>query len=49
MEYNPNEDAVLVIVDFPAAVVASAFAMRFGTSISYLPEPASPDGRQPTT
>jgi hypothetical protein len=39
MEYNPSEDAVLVIVDFPAAVVASAFAMRFGTSISYCRNP----------
>jgi hypothetical protein len=36
---NPSEDAVLVIVDFPAAVVASAFAMRFGASISYCRNP----------
>jgi hypothetical protein len=29
-KYNHSEDAVLVTVDFPAAVVADAFAMRFG-------------------
>jgi hypothetical protein len=29
-KYNDNEDAVLVTVDFPAAVAADAFAMHFG-------------------
>ena len=29
-KYNHSEDAVLVTVDFPAAVAADAFAMRFG-------------------
>ena len=28
-KYNHSEDAVLVTVDFPAAVAADAFAMRF--------------------
>jgi hypothetical protein len=29
-KYNHSEDAVLVTVEFPAAVAADAFAMRFG-------------------
>ena len=30
-KYNHGEDAVLVTVDFPDAVAADAFAMRFGS------------------
>ena len=29
-KYDHTDDAVLVTVDFPAAVAADAFAMRFG-------------------
>ena len=29
-KYDHTDDAVLVTVDFPAAVAANAFAMRFG-------------------
>ena len=29
--YDHHEDAVVVTVDFPAAVAADAFAMRFGS------------------
>jgi hypothetical protein len=28
-KYNHSEDALLVTIDFPAAVAADAFAMRF--------------------
>jgi len=31
VQIRPYEDAVVVTVDFPAAVAADAFAMRFGS------------------
>ena len=41
-KYNHNKDAVLVTVDFPEAVTAEAFAMRFD-GIYQLPRATSPD------
>ena len=41
-KYNHNKDAVLVTVDFPEAVAAEAFAMRFD-GIYQLPRATSPD------
>jgi len=41
-KYDHDEDAVLVTVDFPAAVAADAFAMRFDgvhRSFSRAPSP----------
>jgi len=47
-KYDHGEDAVLVTVDFPAAVAADAFTMRFGSVYQLLPQLVS-DGRQLTT
>jgi hypothetical protein len=44
--YNHSEDAVLVTVDFSAAVVADAFAMHFG---GVIPQLASQDSRRQLT
>ena len=44
-KYNDSADAVLVTVDFPAAVAADAFAMRFGGVYQFASQPASPDSR----
>jgi hypothetical protein len=48
-KYNHSGDAVFVTVDFPAAVVADAFAICFGSVHQLFLQPASPDGRQLTT
>ena len=45
-KYNDSADAVLVTVDFPAAVAADAFAMRFGGVYQLAPQPASPNSRR---
>jgi hypothetical protein len=42
-KYDHQEDAVLVTVDFPAAVAAEAFAMRFDGVHHLSPQPASPN------
>jgi hypothetical protein len=42
-KYDHQEDAVLVNVDFPAALAAEAFAMRFDGVHRLSPQPASPD------
>ena len=44
-KYDRTDDAVLVTVDFPAAVAADAFAMRFGGVYQFASQPASPDSR----
>ena len=44
-KYDHTNDAVLVTVDFPAAVAADAFAMRFGGVYQFASQPASPDSR----
>jgi hypothetical protein len=41
--YHHDEDAVLVIVDFPAQVAAEAFAERFDGVYRLSPQPGSPD------
>ena len=38
-KYNHSEDAVLVTVDFPAAVAADAFRCASAVSIAHLREP----------
>jgi hypothetical protein len=44
--YDHDEDAVLVTVDFPAGIAATAFAMRFD-GVDWSPLlPASPDSRR---
>jgi hypothetical protein len=40
-KYDHNEDAVLVTVDFPAEVVAEAFATRFDGVPCLSPQPVS--------
>jgi hypothetical protein len=47
-KYDHGEDAVLVTVDFPAAVAAAAFTMRFGSVHQLFPQQVS-DGRRLTT
>jgi hypothetical protein len=42
-KYDHQEDVVLVTVDFPEAVAAVAFAMRFDGVHHLSPQPASPD------
>jgi hypothetical protein len=42
-KYDHKEDAVLVTVDFPAAMAAEAFAMRFEGVYQLSPQPAYPD------
>jgi len=44
-QYHHDKDAVLVTVDFPARVAATAFAMRFDGIYRLTLEPASPDRR----
>jgi len=46
-KYSHKEDAVLVTVDFPAAVAADAFAMRFDGVHELCAQPPAPDGRAP--
>ena len=48
-KYDHTDDAVLVTVDFPAAVVADAFAMRFDGVCYSSPQPASADPPQSLT
>jgi hypothetical protein len=48
-KYNHSEDAVVVIVDFPSAVAADAFAMRFGGLYQLVSQLASPDSRRQLT
>jgi hypothetical protein len=42
-KYDHNEDTVLVTVDFPTAMAAEAFAMRFDGVYRLSPQPTSPD------
>jgi len=42
-KYDHNDDTVLVTVDFPAAVAAQAFAMRFDGVYRLSPQPTSPE------
>ena len=44
-KYDHDEDAVLVTVDFPAAVAARAFATRFDRVDRFSLQPALPDSR----
>ena len=48
-KYDHTDDAVLVTVDFPAAVVADAFAMRFDGVYYSSQQPASADPPQSLT
>ena len=48
-KYDRTDDAVLVTVDFPAAVAADAFAMRFDGIYYSCPQAASSDPRQSPT
>jgi hypothetical protein len=48
-KYDHTDDAVLVTVDFPAAVAADAFAMRFDGVYCSSPQPASADPPQSPT
>ena len=48
-KYDHTDDAVLVTVDFPAAVAADAFAMRFDGIYYSCPQAASSDPRQSPT
>ena len=41
-KYDHQEDVVLVTVDFPAAVAAETFAMRFDGVYQLLPQPHCP-------
>jgi hypothetical protein len=42
-KYDHSENAVLVTVDFPAAMAAEAFALRFEGVYLLSPQSASPD------
>jgi hypothetical protein len=44
-QYHHENDAVLVTVNFPAAVAAKAFAMRFDGVYRLPLQPTSPDSR----
>jgi hypothetical protein len=44
-KYDHDEDAVLVTINFPVAVAAQAFAMRFDGVYRLPPRAASPDSR----
>jgi len=45
-KYDHTDDAVLVTVDFPAAVAADAFAMRFDGVDRFPLQPASLDSKR---
>jgi hypothetical protein len=45
-KYDHTDDAVLVTVDFPAEVAATAFATRFDSVYYPSPQPASADPPQ---
>ena len=45
-KYDHTDDAVLVTVDFPAAVAADAFAMRFDGVDRFPLQPASLDSER---
>jgi len=48
-KYDHTDDAVLVTVDFPAEVAATAFAVRFDGVCYPSPQPASADSPQSPT